>query len=124
MVTIPVPPQSIAFPADSLSLPAVVSIQYSVASCHMCHIPLALETPVKDMVHIELISVAGNHSKKPTQTHTNCAYTPCICPGSGKIQSLREDFAHRRVRFISASSLTPTLILVLRYTAVQEQQDT
>lgn len=44
MVTIPVPPQSIAFPADSLSLPAVVSIQYSLASCH---IPLSLETPVK-----------------------------------------------------------------------------
>lgn len=47
MVTIPVPPQSIAFPADFLSLPAVVSIQYSLASCHMCHIPLPLETPVK-----------------------------------------------------------------------------
>lgn len=47
MVTIPVPPQSIAFPADSLSLPAVVSIQYSFASCHMCHILLPLETPVK-----------------------------------------------------------------------------
>lgn len=37
MVTIPVPPQSIAFPADSLSLPAVVSIQYSL-SCFLSHV--------------------------------------------------------------------------------------
>lgn len=37
MVTIP--PQPAAFPADFLSLPAVITIQYSLASWHASHLP-------------------------------------------------------------------------------------
>lgn len=55
MVTIPVPPQSIVFPADFLSLPAVVSIQYSLASCGLSHGP-ALGNSSKKIVRCILNS--------------------------------------------------------------------